>query len=285
MMMWSVAIVAVYANVVAGGTVLWDGRFDLSTDATYKSSFASKVYSALTTWSFSSEVQVGPYEYYIPAANSATAPISNLIQLSPAFKHPADKSSGQGVKISLAQKAGTNYQWRTELIPHTFDAGYSKKGMINQGLVFYHFSMMRKDVNPPSKTQDHQMCYFENGHFVEMRYGLLAGSQSTEGSLLHAFIDGKSRWNSTWEADVWHNIAYEIDFSKNTVGFWHSTGNDPLVQIQAPIKASTSSNGRDFHLGGLKLPATGTGQEDWYFSGVYIESSPITKELSGPAFV
>lgn len=28
-------------------------------------------------------------------------------------------------------------------------------------------------MNPPSKTQDHQMCYFENGHFVEMRYGLL----------------------------------------------------------------------------------------------------------------
>lgn len=58
---------------------------------------------------------------------------------------------------------------------------------------------------------------------------------------MHAFIDGKSRWNSTWLPNVWHNIAYEIDFSKNTVGFWHSTGNDSLVQIQAPIKASTSS--------------------------------------------
>jgi hypothetical protein len=99
--------------------------------------------------------------------------MSELIQLSPKFKNPADKASGQGVKISLTTKQSTNYQWRTELIPHTFDGNYSKNGMINRGLVFYHFSMMRKDENPPSTKHDHQVCYFENGHFVEMRYGLL----------------------------------------------------------------------------------------------------------------
>lgn len=44
-------------NSSLGGTVLWDGRFDLSTDASYKTSFASKVYSAMTSWSFSSEVR------------------------------------------------------------------------------------------------------------------------------------------------------------------------------------------------------------------------------------
>lgn len=177
----------------------------------------------------------------VPAANSASAPISDLVQLSPKFKHPADQTSGQGVKISLAQKASTSYQWRTELIPHTFDGNYSKKGMINQGLVFYHFSMMRKDVNPPSTTQDHQMCYFENGHFVEMRYGLLgkwlvrssigcsswwvrkAGSQDAEGSLLHAFINGESRWNSTWLPNVWHNIAYEIVSNYNKLSARKST--------------------------------------------------------------
>jgi hypothetical protein len=59
--------------------------------------------------------------------------MSDLVQLSPNFKNPADKTSGQGVKLTLASKATTNYQWRTELIPHTFDASYSKSGMISKG--------------------------------------------------------------------------------------------------------------------------------------------------------
>lgn len=51
------------------------------------------------------------------------------------------------------------------------------------------------------------------------------------------------------------------------------------------MSASTSSNGQDWHLGVLELPRSGysDGVEDFYFSGVYIESGPITTAVGGPA--
>lgn len=76
----------------------------------------------------------------------------------------------------------------------------------------------------------------------------------------------------------------EIDFSAGTVGFWYSTGGDDLVQVVAPIAASTSSNGEDWHLGVLELPRDGYADtdENLYFSGVYVESGSITTSVSGP---
>lgn len=76
----------------------------------------------------------------------------------------------------------------------------------------------------------------------------------------------------------------EIDFSGGTVGFWHSTGGDDLVELVSPVSVSASSNGADWHLGVLELPRDGYADtdEDLYFSGVYIESGSITTSVSGP---
>lgn len=76
-------------------------------------------------------------------------------------------------------------------------------------------------------------------------------------------------------------VAYEIDFSANTVGFWHSTGADPLKLTVSPVSASTSSNGADWHLGVLELPRSGysDSNEDFYFSGVYVESGSLTTTI------
>lgn len=122
---------------------------------------------------------------------------------------------------------------RTELIPQTTAA-------INKGKVFYHFSMKRSGTNAPSTLSEHQVCFFES-HFTEMKYGLISGEQGTSDGYLQWMIGGVSQWKTTWAADVWHNIAYEIDFSANTVGFWHSTGADALTQVIAPKSASVSS--------------------------------------------
>ncbi|KAL9054488.1 MAG: hypothetical protein Q9162_004134 [Coniocarpon cinnabarinum] len=162
---------------------------------------------------------------------------------------------------------------RTELIPQTSAA-------INKGHVYYHFSMKRSDVNPPSTLSEHQVNFFES-HFTEMKYGLISGEQGTSDNQLRWDIGGQSQWNTTLDANVWHNFAYDIDFSAGTVGLWHSTAGNALTQIVAPKAASTSSNAADWHLGVLRLPSypantAEDGPEDWYFSGVYIESAPLT---------
>ncbi|KAI1771271.1 hypothetical protein F4818DRAFT_445294 [Hypoxylon cercidicola] len=247
--------------MVASAAVLWDGRFNdmsASTD--------------LNKWSWAN--QVGPYQYYI----HGSAAVEKYVNLSPDYKNPADTASKQGAKLTLDGSAFWNGQnmRRIELIPQT-------KAAINSGKVYYHFSMMRKDANAPSKSREHQICFFES-HFVEMKYGWISGEQGTDNPNLQFMISQNSKWKTEWKPEVWHNVAFEIDFSSNKVGFWHSEGASPLTQVVAPVSASTSSNGADWHLGVLELPRSGysDGVEDFYFSGVYIESGTLTTAIGGP---
>jgi hypothetical protein len=256
-------LTALAANVlsVAAGTILWDGRFNDLTSA-----------SDLNNWSWGN--QVGPYQYYIHGSSAVTA----YVELSANHKNPADTGSKQGAKITLDNTAYWNGQnmRRTELIPQTTAA-------INSGKVYYHFSLKRKDVNAPATTREHQIAFFES-HFTELKSGWQSGASGVSDPLLRWCVGGVTKWSTEWLADEWHNVAYEIDFSANTVGFWHSTGSNPLVRTIAPVSASTSSNGADWHVGVLELPRDGyaDANEDYFWSGVYIESGDLTTSVSGP---
>ncbi|KAH6849831.1 hypothetical protein B0I37DRAFT_390294 [Chaetomium sp. MPI-CAGE-AT-0009] len=258
--MKAVSILAALA-ASANGAVLWDGRFNEFTSS-----------KDLNAWSWAN--QVGPYQYYIHGSGS----VEKYINLSPDYKNPADTVSKQGAKFTLDSTAFWNGQnmRRTELIPQT-------KAAINRGKVYYHFSMMRRDANAPSVNREHQICFFES-HFTEMKYGWISGEQGASNPNLQWMTNQQSRWKTEWKAGVWHNIAYEIDFSANKVGFWHSEGAEPLKQVVAPVSVSTSSNGADWHLGVLELPRSGYADtnEDFYFSGVYVEDGTITTAVGGP---
>ncbi|KAL2016988.1 hypothetical protein VTK56DRAFT_2707 [Thermocarpiscus australiensis] len=255
---------AANALSVSAGTILWDGRFNDLTSST-----------DLNKWSWSNEV--GPYQYYIHGPSDVTA----YVNLSPSYKNPADTGSKQGAKITLDSTSYWNGQnmRRTELIPQT-------SAPINKGKVYYHFSLMRKDTNPPATTREHQIAFFES-HFTELKSGLLSGAAGVSDTSLRWCVSGQTQWSTEWVADVWHNVAYEIDFDRGTVGFWHSTGSDPLTQVVAPVSASTSSNGADWHVGVLELPRSGYPDttEDYYWSGVYIESGSLTTSVAGPGSV
>ncbi|MCJ1313793.1 hypothetical protein MMC25_007473 [Agyrium rufum] len=262
-MLRSLASLASVGCTVAGD-VLWDGRFNDMTSS-----------AALNDWSFSNEV--GPYQYYIHGAG----PVTDYVNLNSSYKNPADTSSNQGAKITIDNTSYWNSDGmrRTELIPQT-------TAKINSGHVYYHFSMSRLDVNAPGSMEEHQVAFFES-HFTELKYGLISGEQGVSSDAnLRWDVGGSSQWNVVFEASVWHNIVYDIDFDAGTVGFWHSTGSDDLVQVVKPITASTSSNGADWHLGILRLAdttaAADDSPEDWYFSGVYIESGDLTTSVAGP---
>ncbi|KAL1839034.1 hypothetical protein VTJ49DRAFT_1934 [Mycothermus thermophilus] len=260
MKLTAAAITALAAS--ADAAVLWDGRFNEFTSS-----------ADLNRWSWAN--QVGPYQYYI----HGSGPVERYVNLSPDYKNPADTGSRQGVKITLDSTAYWNGQnmRRTELIPQT-------SAPINRGKVYYHFSIMRKDENAPSIFREHQIAFFES-HFTELKYGWISGEQAQSNPNLQWMTNQQSRWKTEWKAGVWHNFAYEIDFSANRVGLWHSEGGEPLQQVVAPVSVSTSSNGADWHLGVLELLRSGYSDtnEDFYFSGVYIEDGAITTAISGPA--
>ncbi|KFZ12286.1 hypothetical protein V502_07166 [Pseudogymnoascus sp. VKM F-4520 (FW-2644)] len=257
------SILASVGSALAG-TILWDGRMNDFTSS-----------ADLNKWSWSN--QVGPYQYYIHGSGAVT----EYVNLDSSYKNPADGGSTKGAKISLTSTAYWNGQTmrRTELIPQTTAA-------INSGKVFYHFSIKRSATNAPSLNREHQICFFES-HFTELKSGWISGASGTSDPALRWEVGGTSQWDVTWEADVWHNIAYEIDFSANTIAFWHSTGSADLTLTHAAVSGSTSSNGADWHLGVLELPRDGyaDSNEDFYFSGVYIESGEITKSVAGPGGV
>lgn len=262
--MKSIGVAALAASLatVNAGTILWDGRFNDLASST-----------DLNDWSWSNEV--GPYQYYIHGSGNVT----DYVNLSPSYKNPADTGSTQGVKITIDDTAYWNGQnmRRTELIPQTSAA-------INKGKVWYHFSMKALETNFPSVYREHQIVFFES-HFTEMKSGWISGESGTSNTNLQWMVGGVSQWATNFTADVWHNVAYEIDFDAGTVGFWHSTGGDDLVLTVEPVAATTSSDGADWHLGVLELPRDGyeDTDEDLYFSGVYIESGSLTTSVSGPA--
>lgn len=167
------------------GTVLWDGRFnDLSSS------------TDLDDWSWSNEV--GPYQYYIHGPGNVT----EYINLSPAYKNPADTSSNQGAKFTLDSTAYWEGQTmrRTELIPQTTAA-------INSGKVWYHFSMLANSTNFPSIYREHQICFFES-HFTEMKAGWISGESGTSDTNLRWDVNSVTQWSTNFTAGVWHNIAY-----------------------------------------------------------------------------
>jgi len=129
--------------------------------------------------------------------------VTSYVNLSPSYKNPGDTNSKQGAKITIDSTAKWNSDmWRTELIPQTTAA-------INQGTVFYHFSIKRGSTNVPSATNEHQICFFES-HFTELKYGWISGEQGTSNTNLQWMVSGQSKWKVELQADVWHNVAYEI---------------------------------------------------------------------------
>jgi len=241
------------------GTILWDGRFGSGTLA------------AISTWSWSN--QAGPYQYYIHGSGA----VAKYLNLDSSYKNPA-ANDALGLKLTIDSTAKWNSDMlRTELIPQTTAA-------INKGTVYYHFSVKHSSTNPPSANEEHQVCFFES-HFTEMKFGWINGNTaSTPDPMLRWEVGGQSKWATNFTADVWHNIAYGITFG-SSVSFYHSTGSDPLALTAGPVTTSGTSNGEDWHLGVLRLPRSGytdNAPEDWYFSGVYIESGPVTTSITGP---
>lgn len=220
----------------------------------------------LEKWSFSNPV--GSYQYYIHGPGA----VADYVNLDSTYKNPADTGSKQGVKITIDETAKWNGQsmLRTELIPQTTET-------INKGKLYYHFSIKTTGTNKPTATNEHQIAFFES-HFTELKYGSAGGSSTN----LQWHVGGVSKWDAELVADEWHNVAYEIDFDAGSVSFYHSTGSDALTKTAGPFDASTQSNGADWHLGVLRLPgqSDAAGAEDWFFSGVYIESGDLTTSVN-----
>ncbi|KAJ7505258.1 hypothetical protein B0H11DRAFT_2339372, partial [Mycena galericulata] len=205
--------------------------------------------------------EVGEYQWYIHGTENT----SHYLALDPSFKNPADTSETNGLRATIDTTSQWNSQMeRTELIPQT-------TVNLGTGELFYHFSISHPDTNLPDSTLEHQICFFES-HFTELKYGVAPNPTHL------TWMASIDNWDTPFTPGTWFNFAYDINFSAGTVGLWASTGSNPLVKVVQNVAAATSTNSEDWHLGVLRI-VNGGGPEDWYFSGVYIESGPITTSV------
>ncbi|KAG6814235.1 hypothetical protein H0H92_015350 [Tricholoma furcatifolium] len=227
------------------------------------SAFTLAVHAGTVQWNGSWADEVGEYQWYIHGSGNT----SEYLALDPSYKNPADTTESHGIKMTIDSTSNWSGQTmeRTELIPQT-------SNNLGTGELFYHFSVMTTATNPPNSAYEHQVCFFES-HFTELKYGV--GSTTTD---LVWMVTEVIQWSSPFTPGTWFNFAYDINFTAGTVGLWASTGSDPLVEVVQPVSASASSNSEDWHLGVLRL-VTADDVEDWYFSGVYVESGPITTTI------
>ncbi|KAI0775527.1 hypothetical protein BD413DRAFT_277411 [Trametes elegans] len=245
----ALASVFLLFGAARAGTKVWDGSFN-----------AFETVSDFDKWSWAD--QVGTYQWYIHGSQ----PTSHYLALDPAFKNPADTAETHGLRVTIDSTATWNSNMeRAELIPQTSEN-------LGQGNLFYHFSIKHSDTNPPDSTLEHQILFFES-HFTELKYGVAPNPTDLEWH-----VGGQPKWSTPFVADQWLNFAYDIDFSAGTVGLWASNGSDPLTKVADNIPASTSTNSEDFHVGVLRIVNT-PDPEDWFLSGVYIESGPITTAI------
>ncbi|EIN05271.1 hypothetical protein PUNSTDRAFT_75168 [Punctularia strigosozonata HHB-11173 SS5] len=257
------AIAAAFAFVTSAhaGTVLWNGFFN-----------SSFTVADFDKWSFSNEIQ--PWQWYIHGPGAT----SEYLAVSADYKNPADTSEAQGIKTTIDGTSFWNGQTmeRTEIIPQT-------SANLGTGHLYYHFSLKTSDVNPPNAGYEHQIAFFES-HFTELKYGLISGEAGTTDNALRWDINSQTQWSQPLVPNVWMNFAYDIDFSAGTVALWYSEGSDPLTQVHAPVSTSPSTNSADWHIGVLRLPNGGTSAaaEDYYWSGIYVESGSLTTSPAGP---
>lgn len=102
-------------------------------------------------------------------------------------------------------------------------------------------------------------------------------SLPTHGSTLHmrsTYVDG----HPIYEHCVIESDILCTQFSAQTVGLWYSTGGNRLTKVVQNIGVSTSTNSADFHVGVLRI-VNRNPPEDWYWSGVYIESGSINTAI------
>ncbi|QQK47469.1 carbohydrate-binding module family 1 protein [Penicillium digitatum] len=247
--------------VADAGEVLWSGFFN-----------ASATVADFDKWSWSN--QVGDWQWYI----HGSAGTDKYLGLSPDHKNPADSTDEQGIRITIDGTSFWNGQTmeRSEIIPET-------KANLGRGHVFYHFSLKTEETNAPNASFEHQIAFFES-HFTELKYGTTSGT-SGEDNTLRWCVGGASHWETNLKPGHWYNFAYDIDFDAKTVGLWASNGCDNLTQVVSAVNASTWTDSADWHIGELRLSNGGLNAtpEDWFWSGIFVEKSPITASIAGPA--
>jgi len=155
-----------------------------------------------------------------------------------------------------------------------------------------HFSIQQDPTSPLNLTHDYQVAFLETADFAthqfDVRVGKVvdaaAGSPGADGT--NIVVNGNSK-NAAGVQTLFstpfvgvqgfQNFALEMDFDQNTIQVFHSTENNPLVQVTEALPNDNTGNG-EYHFAVLKNAVGGqqppiAGAEAVVFGGIFMEDT------------
>ncbi|KAH9208686.1 hypothetical protein DL95DRAFT_372985 [Leptodontidium sp. 2 PMI_412] len=159
-----------------------------------------------------------------------------------------------------------------------------------------HFSFQQDATAPLNLTHDYQVAFLETADFAthqfDVRVGKVVdaapGSPGADGT--NIVVNGNSKnaagvqtLFSTPFTAGFQNFAVQMDFDLNTIQIFHSTENNPLVQVTEPLPNDNSGNG-EYHFAVLKNAVGGqqppiAGSEAVIFGGIFMQDTAVDAVL------
>ncbi|PVH84119.1 glycoside hydrolase family 131 protein [Cadophora sp. DSE1049] len=178
---------------------------------------------------------------------------------------------------------------RADLLP---SIASTLSNIATSGKKTIHFSFQQDTTSPLNLTHDYQIAFLETADFAthqfDVRVGKVvdaaAGSPGADGTMV--VVNGNSKnaagvqtlFSTPFEGvQGFQNFAMEMDFDLNTIQIFHSTENNPLVQVTEPLPNDNSGNG-EYHFAVLKNAVGGqqppiASAEAIVFGGIFMQDT------------
>ncbi|KAH3904776.1 hypothetical protein HBI56_213070 [Parastagonospora nodorum] len=190
---------------------------------------------------------------------------SSLVRLSGQGSLFDTKVKAQTVEVtvnddSIFAPGGSNPQTAVRRAELLFNSAKSADNITTTGVKTLHFSLKESAERPLNTTHEYLLTFLERGDFdgnqISLKTGTLIGSDGATKDdfvLLGNSKNGSKTLFSTPRGTDFTNFALKLDFDKNTVQVFSSTGNEALTQKTEPLPNDLSGNGA-FHFGVNKNP-------------------------------
>ncbi|KLU90606.1 hypothetical protein MAPG_10458 [Magnaporthiopsis poae ATCC 64411] len=150
------------------------------------------------------------------------------------------------------------------------------------GVRTLHFSVQRDAQKPLNETHDYQLVSLESKDFTKHQFDVRTGADNGKNIAVVGTSAGaggaqKKIFQTPFGEGAFENFAIKLDFDKNTMQVFHSTGDAALKQVTEPIANDLSGLG-EYHFA-LQKNAVGTNpqpagiKEAIIYGGIFMEDS------------
>ncbi|KAI1382469.1 hypothetical protein F4677DRAFT_401972 [Hypoxylon crocopeplum] len=173
-------------------------------------------------------------------------------------------------------------------------AGLQIQGDTNEGgpgttgVRTLHFSVKQDPQRTLNLTHEYLNVWHETSDYSANQFnfqtGTIIGKSGSDKNYFKVLNRQNTQvWSTAVDATAWQNFAITLDFSKNTLQVYYSTGDEPLKAVTSAL-SNNNAGGGQYQIGILKKP-TGTSDvvnsgfqekgisEGQIYGGIFLEDS------------